>query len=184
MNFFKAALFLNLILLATPITTPGQTKSNSEAAQSCRQFAQGFYDWYVPNALKKSESSAWDLALKGKNSVFSPDLVRALQEDSRAQEKAGGDIVGLDFDPFLNTQDPRQKYVLGDVTVNDDSCRVPVHGESTGKRIPKPDVTAELRRENGKWLFVNFHYGKSQWSADENLVDILKKLREDRGQHQ
>jgi len=32
----------------------------------------------------------------------------------------------------------------------------------------------------GRWLFVNFHYGKRQHAADENLVNTLKSLQANR----
>jgi hypothetical protein len=59
-----------------------------------------------PKSLKDGTDTAWNLAIKTKSSVFSPQLALALKEDSAAQAKAEGEIVGLDFDPFLNSQDP------------------------------------------------------------------------------
>lgn len=182
MKILKTAVYLSLVLLVAPGISLGQTSGSSEPAKACRQVAQGFYDWYVPIALKEEEASASDIALRDKPSVFSPELVRALNEDSQAQQKADGDLVGLDFDPFLNSQDPAQHYVLRNVTVKGDKCMVEVHSEVTGRTSPKPDVVAELSLKSGRWLFVNFHYGKSKWSDDENLVAILKKLREGREQ--
>ncbi|HET7841720.1 MAG TPA: hypothetical protein VFM21_08945 [Terriglobia bacterium] len=183
MKILRAAVYLNLVLLAASARTFGQATLSSEPAKSCREVAQDFYDWYVPIVLKEQESDASDVALRDKPSVFSPELIRALNEDSQAQQKADGDLVGLDFDPFLNTQDPAQHYVLRDVSAKGDKCLVDVHSIDSGRTSPKPNVVAELARKDGKWRFVNFHYGKSQWSADENLIDTLKKLREDREQH-
>ncbi len=180
MKVLRVAVYMVLVLLAAPVISLGQTSHSSEPAKACRQVAQGFYDWYVTFALKVQDSDASDVALRDKPSVFSPDLFRALQEDSQAQAKAHGDLVGLDFDPFLNTQDPAQHYVLRNVTAKGDNCRVDVHSVDSGRTSSKPNVVAELELIDGKWLFVNFHYGKSQWSADENLIAILKKLREDR----
>jgi hypothetical protein len=45
-----------------------------------------------------------EIVLKSKY-AFSPELASKLKEDLAAQEKSPGEIVGLDFDPFLNAQD-------------------------------------------------------------------------------
>lgn len=157
-----------------------QRASASETKQACRAFVQRFYEWYVPKALHESGVPASDLALKYQRSVFSPDLIRALREDSEAQARAAGAIVGLDFDPFLNTQDPSSHYVVSDVMLSGNRCRADVYGVSSGAKSSKPDVLPELAFENGRWLFVNFHYGKSKRSNDENLLSILRTLREGR----
>jgi hypothetical protein len=96
--------------------------------KSCRDFAQGFYDRYVPKALKESEVPAPDLALRYKTHALSSELLRQLREDSASQAKAVGEIVGLDFDPFLNSQDPGERYVTGKVTTKGDRCWVEVYG--------------------------------------------------------
>lgn len=101
-----------------------------------------------------------------------------LKEDSEAQAKAVGDIVGLDFDPFLYTQDPANRYALGKITTKGESCLVEVGRPQ--QRIEKPAVTAELVYRHDQWVFTNFHYGKSAYSQDENLLAILKKLQADR----
>ena len=46
---------------------------------------------------------------------------------------------------------------------------------------PNPDksqIMPELIFQQGRWLFVNFHYHFD--SGDDNLLNILKKLRKDR----
>lgn len=182
MKILRAAVYLNLVLLAGAASSLGQTSGLSVPAKACREVAQSFYDWYVPMALKEKEMSYSDVAMRDKASLFSPELIRALNEDSQAQKKTEDEIVGLDFDPFLNTQDLAQHYVLRNVTAKGDQCMVDVHSVESGRTSSKADVVAELALKDGKWIFVNFHYGKSQWSADENLIDILRKLREDREQ--
>jgi hypothetical protein len=36
----------------------------------------------------------------------------------------------------------------------------------------------ELALKDGQWVFVNFHYGKSDQSEDDNLISTLKRLRQ------
>ncbi len=50
----------------------------------------------------------WDL---------SDDLSKLLEEDAVAQAHCG-EIVGIDFDPFLLTQDPAEKYEVGAIGQN------------------------------------------------------------------
>ncbi|MCX5792266.1 MAG: hypothetical protein NTY45_08645 [Elusimicrobia bacterium] len=123
---------------------------------------------------------ASSLAIKQKRSVFSSQLLLALEEDLKASDNAPGEIVGLDFDPFLNSQDPAEHYALGKSTLKKSKCSVEMYGVSAGKKNPEPEVVAESKLNAGKWVFVNFHYGKSDHSKDENLLDILKSLNADR----
>ena len=88
--------------------------------------------------------------------------------------------MGLDFDPFLNAQDPSEHYVLRDVSVKDGRCSVEVYSVTSGKKSAKKFVIPELMFKSGQWVFMNFHYGKSKRAEDENLLSILKTLRADR----
>jgi hypothetical protein len=51
--------------------------------------------------------------MEKQGSQFESGLLAALKEDVAAQAAAKGEIVGLDFDPFLNTQDPAESYEVG-----------------------------------------------------------------------
>lgn len=144
---------------------------------SCRTFVQQFYDWYLPKA-RTSKGRASDLVLRRKSAVLSPELAKGLKEDSDAQNKAKGELVGLDSDPFLNTQDPDfEKCVAGKPVCQAASCRVEVScnfpGQQDGSR-----VTPELTFNHGQWLFVNFHYHFD--SGNDDLLNMLKGLRQER----
>jgi len=136
---------------------------------------QRFYDWYAPKARGDNPGRAWDLALKQKGSLFGSELARALKEDSDAQAKVQGEIVGPDFDPFLSAQDPCERYEVGRLASKGNSYLVDIHGVCSGKKHEKVDVAAELIQKNGHWLFVDFRYPK-----DRNLLTVLKSLRESR----
>jgi ribosomal protein L21E len=151
--------------------------TRQQLSDSARDFAQKFYSWYVPIALNEHAGPASDLALKHRSSAFSPELLRALKEDSAAQANSPGEIVGLDFDPFLNSQDPEDRYEVGKVTRKGDSYWVEVYGVRSGKRMEPVAVLAELVRRNGHWTFVNFHYPGPHGT---DLLSLLKRLREER----
>lgn len=176
---FRSGLFF--LLAASSLFAQGTPPQ--DARKSCRDFVQAFYDWYVPVALKHSRVRPADLALAHKGSAFSPELAQALREDSKAQAKVKGELVGLDFDPFLNSQDPGERYVVGNLTPKGDRYWVEIYSLTSGKKSAKPDVAPELMFKDGRWIFVNFHYGGSEHSKDENLLSTLKTLRANRQRH-
>lgn len=158
-----------------------QGKTPEEIQQSCKKFVQGFYNWYVPSLTKNNNSPTPTIAIANRKSSFDPTLYRKLKDDFDASAKVSGEIVGLDFDPYLNAQDIGDKYVVGKVTPKKSGTYwVEVHSVAGGRRNPKPDVTPELAFRNGKWQFVNFHYGKSDIPVNENLISILNVLKKDR----
>lgn len=179
-KFFVALVWLTAI----GPTLIAQDTPKASPPEGCAQFVQQFYDWYLAKekALMddKSEDSAFEITLRDKQSSFTPALVKALKDDLEASKKSPDEIVGLDFDPFLNSQDTADKYVVGEVHSKGDHYLVDVFGILEGKQLPKPDVVPELTLENGKWIFTDFHYGESDTPANENLIGILQQLKKDR----
>lgn len=143
-----------------------------DAADTCRQFVQSFYDWYLPVAANDTPTPAWVTAVEERPAWFDPALSRALISDAEAQRTAVGEIVGLDTDPFLLSQDvdSRDRYVVIGATVKDDMCTVAVR--RTGERIHPFSVHSVLRARNSRWAFVDFDYPDSP----ESLVALLKQL--------
>jgi hypothetical protein len=164
-----------------PAAVAARPPSTTGQVESCNRFVQAFYDWYVKQT---GSSGGIEATLKRRRADFSPDLVRALNEDLAASKKHPGEIVGLDFDPFLAAQDVAMRYVTGKVTQKGERYFVPVYGFWDGKKHARPDVTPELTYQHGKWVFVNFHYAKDpKHPENENLLAVLRALREDRKKH-
>lgn len=152
-----------------------QEKSPPSIQQSCRDFVQGFYTWYTRHEVH------WSDSIKQRRSAFDPELFRLLKEDAEAQDKVTGEIVGLSFDPILASQDPANRYVVGAITRKGDSYWAEVYSIRSGKKNKKPDVVAEAKLKNGRWVFVNFHYDNDpRYPENENLLSVLKLLRADR----
>ena len=180
----SASLPALIALLVAAQNLMGQGKATPTPSQACAEFVGQFYSWYVAKdaALTKANSgkSVMDVAIAEKKSSFSPALLKALKEDSAAAEKSPGEIVGLDFDPFLNAQDVAERYLPGKVAEKDGHYWVEVSGVWSGKKSKKPDVVPELVLEKGQWVFVNFHYRNAEDAVNENLLSILEALKKDR----
>lgn len=150
--------------------------------KSCHDYVQRFYDYYIAGIEKTEPLMPEQRALNNKNYAFSPELRKRLKEDAEASAKSPGEIVGLDFDPFANCQDSPGRYVAAKVSSVGRSYLVDVYGIDGGKRSAQPAVTPELVYEKGKWVFVNFHYGKTNIPENENLLSVLKALAASRAQ--
>ena len=157
-----------------------QAPSGQQDSSSCRKFAQEFYDWYLPLSHKSSQQTAWSLAAQRKPEVFSADLLKALKIDSDAAAHAKGDIVGLDFDPFLGGQDPASRYEARGVSWHGDKCSVEISPAAPrAAKPPKPDAVAELSLNGAHWQFQNFRYP----DPPSDLLSVLAQLRAERRKH-
>jgi hypothetical protein len=165
----KASCWLALLVLPCSLTL--QAQNRQEVSKSPREFVQEFYKWYVPKALSDNPTGAWNLALKYRNSAFSRELAELLREDSVAQAKCG-ELVGLDFDPFLNSQDPAESYEVAGIDQKGEHYRANIYSVQSSKRSEKPRVSADLLERDSHWVFVNFFYPDGG-----NLLAILKSPR-------
>lgn len=163
------------------ISAPAKPTTSPSSPQ---QFVQSFYDWY---AFKNKENGEGDIkgsdvVLKQRKDLLDATLYKALQEDERASAKSPGEIVGLDFDPFVAANGLiYAKYQTGPATKSGANYRIPVYGVEKGKRLPKVVVEAEVASQSGHYVFTNFHYGKSEIKQNENLINVLQQLKKDRG---
>jgi hypothetical protein len=166
--------FVSVFAASCGASKDARSSDNSPAAAA--RFAQDFYDWYVPIASAQKSEPASNAVLNRNPPVLAPELLRELQEDAAAQAKSQ-EIVGIDFDPFLNSQDPCERYEVGTVRETGGNYQVDVHSICSGKRSEKPDVVAEMIFQNGSWLFANF---RRTGGEGGDLRTILKQLARDR----
>jgi hypothetical protein len=162
-------------LLAFAVAALQAQEAKSE--DSVRKFAQDFYRWYVPIAAKGNEGTPFAIAIKQRPSSFSPQLLQALQDDAGAQAKAVGEMVGLDFDPFLNSQDPSNHYVIGSINLKNDGYWVDIHTSKSEKAHAKTSVIAVVNQSGGHWFFSNFRFPNGG-----DLLETLEALKHDRQQ--
>lgn len=148
---------------------PATAQTPDPSADSARAFVQRFYDWYLPGENMNS-------AIRDRRSAFAPRLYQALKRDRDAQAKEPGDIVGLDFDPFTNSQDPCEHYGARGANRKGHGYEVEVVAKCGGKWNARPSAVALVERQGGKWVFANFIYA----DPDNDLLTILARLQKDR----
>lgn len=165
----RAILLLSL-LLCLPI------HAQVELARSkAVEFVKSFYAWYAPFSQTDHIGPSFETAIKRYPSIFSAELHRALLSDASAQSKVSGYIVGIDFDPFLNSQDPAGEYEIDGVTEQLKRYSFQLHAVIQGRKQQKSAVIAEVEQQSGKWVFVNFRYPEGT-----DLLSILTNSRESR----
>lgn len=175
-SFLYCSLVFSMVIGCSAASTAQTTQGTED---SCRNFVQEFYKWYLAKP-------SWPRALKDRPSALSSELFKRLREDYEAQASAQGDIAGLDFDPLLNSQDPAPQYVVGRIKLKGgDTCWADIHAMFSGKTNEKPDVLAEAVNQNGKWQFVNFYYSGPDGDFSPSvsrggLLALLKSLRDAR----
>ena len=169
-------------LFLTLLSSSLVAQDKAATAASAREFVQQFYTWYVPVVLGQHKEPSSNIALRDKKAAFSSELYAALKADWDAQANVKDDIVGLDFDPFLNTQDPCKRYELGKITQAGNGYRVEVFGICSGKRSSEPEVAPEVQWANGHWEFANFYYPNMMKDdpKNANLLATLKLLSDER----
>jgi hypothetical protein len=146
-----------------------------EPQESVRKFVQEFYYWYGIVSHKNSKLPSDERAIKEKPKMFSSKLIASLKEDYEASSKHPEEIVGLDWDPFLCSQELDDRYEVGDIKRQGQNYLVKLYGVSGGKRNPEPNVIAEVAKRGDHWIFVNFH---SPHGGD--MLNDLKELKQSR----
>lgn len=141
------------------------------------RFAQDFYDWYGAYS-RRATGAAWDSVEVRKPGVLDDALVAALRADAEGRAGREGSVAGLDFDPFLNAQDPCERYEARGVERAGETYRVAMYGTCPDAAGALPDVVVELVRSGAAWRIVNFRYPDAE--GDGDLLGVLKWMAEER----
>jgi hypothetical protein len=112
-------------------------------------------------------------AVRERPALFAPAIAAALRRDSVASARHPDEIVGLDGDPFLNAQDPCERYVVRRARRAGERFLVDVVGEGGCGRHTRPDVVVEVARGGSGWRFENFRY----LDPPTNLLAMLRELQ-------
>ena len=159
------------LLVALSMQVQAPTRPAHDSAQTARAAVARFYAWYVPAAAK---AAAVDMrALHDPRWHFSPALVAALREDSIASVRSPNEVVGLDMDPFVNSQDPCDRYAPTAVRRAGANFLVDVRGSGGCSSHAGPDVTVRVAFQGTTPVFVDFLYPKP---ANDDLLHLLAQL--------
>lgn len=180
---FTASICTTYSAMSVPSEKTKETSASSHPAGATAQpanaggkFVQQFYDWYSTKPEKTLET-----ALEKKPQAFDAHLTTMLKADIKASSEVPDEIVGLDFDPITSTNaENADKYVIGKIIPKGKTQWVDVYGIYAGKKSDKPVVIPEVEFKDKHWVFVNFHYGKSEFPENENLLSVLKALADSR----
>lgn len=164
-----AAACLALMQVANPAL------AQQRPAEPPARFVQRFYDWYVTILRREGIGSASNHVLVSRGSLFTRDLLRALVEDSLAGAQADDETIVLDFDPFVNSQEFCERYVVGTAVRTGEIVSVDVDEICSGHASRRPAVTAQVRQVGGRWVFVDFDYGRGF-----KLLGMLRRFRAER----
>jgi len=175
----RSPVFRFCVLLTLTVCANAQAAKPPAAKpdeNSCRRFVQDFYDWYLAHG--RGGGSGASIAPHGQR-FFEHGLWEKLKADDAAQSHAD-EIVGLDFDPILNSQDPSPRFRVQTAKLTGNRCDATVVGLDQG--VERERILPELGFRDGRWVFLNFHYkfeinGKLQ---DGDLISILNDLARDR----
>ncbi len=150
----------------------------SPAADSARRFAQVFYNWYVP--LANHDANPYDSLLAGRRDFLAPVLYAAFRADIEAQRAdtiAEIASVTAEYDPFLNSQDPCERYEARDAKAIAGGFAVGIYGTCSNSPPTGPAVLAEVARGPHGWRFVNF---RKPSMPDYDLLSQFKKVKTER----
>jgi hypothetical protein len=170
-HFHRADPVLLLALAALLSSHLAPLGGSADSAKIARDVVARFYAWYVPLAMHTPGADM--RALRDSRWHFDPALVNALRADSAAAAQSPDEIVGLDMDPFLNSQDPCDRYSPIAVRRQNGSYFVAVRGSGGCAAHTEADVTVRLVFQGANAVFLNFVYSSK---PKDDLLSLLASL--------
>lgn len=169
-----------LALLMPAFACSAQHEEGQEQVRAVEVFVKEFYVSYRARVESQMASGtpAWALVANEPDSALTAALALALSADHEAALASPGEIVGLDFDPFLAAQDLCDAYRVGRVVAQTTGFRAEVYGDCGRNDGQVPDVVAEVVLVNGTYRIANVRY--PTWDMD--LMTLLSGLQDGRDQ--
>jgi hypothetical protein len=171
-----------IVLLSGCLVACARRESGGAAAispDSAVVFVQRFYDWYVPLGKQPTSATRYDSLARNEHRWFSPDFVAALKNDLEVQRRdTTGDIVSVtgDYDPFLASQDPCERYQARDPRTVAAALLVSVFPVCAGNAPTSATVLVEVAAGDSGIRIVNF---RNPGDPKSDLRRELAKTRRD-----
>ena len=163
----KLIFLMAAILTANlPLTSFGQKTANKEA--NAATTVKAFYAFHFQH---KFDYSVPGLRLRHK--WLDESLYELLLADRKKAAAAQDEVVGLDGDPFTNSQESPDIYRVGESKQDDKSASVTVEffWQDKGKVVDQRKVDVKLAKVANAWKITNIISGDSE---DDDLVKLLK----------
>jgi hypothetical protein len=152
---------------------------------SAKAFVQQFYDWYVPLYQKgqlrqRNQVSPAQTALSQKKDYFDNRLFNALSTYYNTPAPKGAeDVLGIDIDPFLSSQDLDFHYTIAGIKQKGANYLANVRC-ITNKRIAhtaatgEASVIVEVGKIKGRWKLIDFRYDNGS-----DIFDLITAYNKD-----
>jgi hypothetical protein len=164
----KLIFWMAAILIAgLPVTSFGQQHA-AEASEAAAT-VKAFYAFHFQHDFDFSERG-----LKLRRKWLAESLYQLLLADRKKSAAAKGEVVGLDGDPFTNSQDPPNSFKVGESKQDDKSASVIVElfWKDKNKVIEQRKIAVKLTKVANAWKIENLISGDSE---DDDLVRLLKQ---------
>ncbi len=157
---------------------PQLARANGTGAQrAAMTYVEGFLRRYLGQFDESREHpDGWN-PLTAIRDDLSAELMAALQADREASVANDEEIVGLDFDPFINAQDVCEGFEARAAAARDTTMDVAVYNTCDWGHPLVPDVIYVLQRRGDRWVIADLRYGGGQ-----SLLEILAYYAEQRKQ--
>ncbi|MGA9769391.1 MAG: hypothetical protein WBV94_10140 [Blastocatellia bacterium] len=160
----KSIYLASAILIASlPASSFGQRPADEVAAT-----VKAFYSFHFQHDFDFSERG-----LRLRRKWLDESLYKLLLEDRKKAAASKDEVVGLDGDPFTNSQEPPNSFQVLQSNYNDKNASVVVQlfWKDKGKVVDQRKIEVKLTKVAGNWKIENLISGDSE---DDNLVHLLK----------
>jgi hypothetical protein len=150
----SARVMVTALILLAACRMDTRRKAAAPDVAGARAFVVEFYAWYNP---KPDSTRRYFDVLTQRHAALTPDLAALLDADLACSTQSH-EICNLDSDPFVNSQDPCERYEVGGAITHHDTVGVSVFGVCSEKRDTIPAVIAMVVPHDSGWRFTNFVY--------------------------
>lgn len=160
---FLAAAMLTASL---PLSSFGQKGNDQNTGAAA--IVKAFYAFHFRHNFDFSERG-----LRLRRKWLDESLYKLLLADRKKAAASKDEVVGLDGDPFTNSQEPPDSFQVGESKQDDKSASVAVEffWRDKGKIVDQRKVDVKLAKVANAWKITNIISGSSE---DDDLVKLLK----------
>ncbi len=138
---------------------PQLALANLSAEQrAAMTFAEQLLERYLGDVDQTVERPAGWSPLQEIERDLTPQLATALKADREASANSDEEVVGLDFDPFVNAQDICGPYQARGAVLFDGNMDVVIYNGCGWGHPFVPDVVYVLQRRDDRWLLADIRY--------------------------